>query len=93
MKKGYIIEEINRILDFELEEGIFKLNPKQRARIFEAKEEYKAGKVLSENEANKQIQEWLTSFQATSSVQNVMVSINYTSSPLTAPTNPSPSPW
>ena len=60
LKKSYVIEEINRMLDFELEKGIFKLTSKQQSRIFEAKEEYKAGKVLSENEANKQIQEWLT---------------------------------
>ena len=60
LKKSYVIEEIIRMLDFELEKGIFKLTSKQQSRIFEAKEEYKAGKVLSENEANKQIQEWLT---------------------------------
>lgn len=60
LKESYVIEEINRLIDFELEQGIFKLSSKQKARIFEAKEEYKAGKVLSEDEANKQIQEWLT---------------------------------
>ena len=60
LKESYVIEEINRLLDFELEKGIFKLTPKQRTRILEAKEEYKAGKVLSESEANKQIEEWLT---------------------------------
>ena len=60
LKEGYVIEEINRIIDFELEKGIFKLTPKQRDRILEGREEYKAGKVLSENVANKKIQEWLT---------------------------------
>lgn len=60
LKESYVIEEINRLLDFELEKGIFKLTSKQQSRILEAKEEYKTGKVLSENEANKQIQEWLT---------------------------------
>ena len=60
LKESHVIEEINRLLDFELGEGIFKLTSKQHARILEAKEEYKAGKVLSENEANKQIKEWLT---------------------------------
>jgi hypothetical protein len=59
LKEGYVIEDINRMLDFELEKGIFKLTPKQRNRILEAKEEYKIGKVLSEKEANKEIQEWL----------------------------------
>lgn len=60
LKENNVIEEINRLLDFELEKGIFKLTTKQQARILDAKEEYKAGKVLSENEANKKIQEWLT---------------------------------
>ena len=60
LKESHVIDEINRILDFELEKGIFKLNSKQKTRILEGKEEYKAGKVLSEKEANKQIQEWLT---------------------------------
>ena len=60
LKESYVIEEINRMLDFELDKGIFKLNAKQKARLLEGKEEYKAGKVLSEKEANKQIQEWFT---------------------------------
>lgn len=60
LKESNVMEEINRLLDFELEKGIFKLTTKQQARILEAREEYKAGKVLSENEANKKIQELLT---------------------------------
>jgi hypothetical protein len=60
LKENYVIEEINRIIDFELDKGIFKITSKQRNRILEAKEEYKSGKVLSEREANKKIQEWLT---------------------------------
>jgi predicted transcriptional regulator len=60
LKESYVIDEINRILDFELDKGIFNLNSKQKARILEGKEEYKAGKVFKEKEANKQIQEWLT---------------------------------
>ena len=59
LKESYVIDEINRMLDFELDKGIFNLNSKQKARILEGKEEYKAGKVLTEKEANKQIQEWL----------------------------------
>jgi hypothetical protein len=60
LKESYVIEEINRILDFESDKGIFKLTSKQKDRILEAQKEYKSGKVLSEKEANKQIQEWLT---------------------------------
>ena len=60
IKESYVIEEINRILDFESDKGIFKLTTKQKERILEGQKEYKSGKVLSEKEANKQIQEWLT---------------------------------
>ena len=60
LKESYVIEEINRILDFESDKGIFKLTSKQKDRILEAQKEYKSGKILSEKEANKQIQEWLT---------------------------------
>ena len=60
LKESYVIDEINRILDFELDKGIFKLTTKQKDRILEGKSEYRSGKVLSEKEANKQIQEWLT---------------------------------
>ena len=60
LKESYVIDEINRIIDFELDKEVFKLTSKQRNRILEAKEEYKTGKVLSENEANKKVEEWLT---------------------------------
>lgn len=57
LKESHVINEINRILDFESDKGIFKLNSKQKASILEGKKEYKTGKVLSEKDANKQIQE------------------------------------
>lgn len=62
LKESYVINEINRILDFKLDKGIFKLTPKQKARILEGKAEYKSGKVLSEKEANKPIQQRLTKY-------------------------------
>lgn len=52
LKESYVIEEINRILDFESDKGIFKLTPKQKDRILEAQKEYKSGKILSEKETN-----------------------------------------
>jgi hypothetical protein len=59
VKDSNIIKEINRVLDFELNEGIFKLNPAQRKRIAEAKVEIRQKKVLSNAAANKEISEWL----------------------------------
>jgi hypothetical protein len=60
LKELHVIDEMNRMLDFELDKGIFILPAKQKASILEGKEQYKSGKVLSEKAANKQIQEWLT---------------------------------
>ena len=54
-----IIKEIKKVLDFELDEGIFKLTPSQRQRILQGKPEVKNKKTISETTANKQIEEWL----------------------------------
>jgi hypothetical protein len=59
VKDSNIIKEINRVLDFELNEGIFKLNTAQRKRIAEAKTEIRNKKILSNVAANKEISEWL----------------------------------
>ena len=61
LKDDSIIEQIQRMLDFEVEEGIYKLSEKQTQRIMEAREEYSAGKILSEKEANSEIERWLDS--------------------------------
>ncbi len=55
LKEGRIIEEINKFLDFELDNIEYKLSVTQRNRIFEAKND----KVLTEEEANNEIDEWL----------------------------------
>jgi hypothetical protein len=59
VKDSNIIKEIQRVLDFELNEGIFKLNTLQKKRISLGKSEIRQKKTLSENAANKEISEWL----------------------------------
>lgn len=54
-----LIEEIQRLIDFDCDEEEYKVTPEQRSRIAEAKEEYKSTHVLSEAEANSEIEEWL----------------------------------
>ena len=61
LKDDSIIEQIQRMLDFEVEEGIYKLSEEQTQRIMEAREEYSAGKILSEKKANSEIEKWLNS--------------------------------
>jgi hypothetical protein len=59
MKEVGIIKEIKKLIDFELNEDIFELNQLQIDRITEAKEEYSNGKILSEKQANSDIEKWL----------------------------------
>lgn len=55
IKELRIIEEIQKFLDLEMETGEYKLNDAQKNRILEAKSD----KLLTEEEANKNIEEWL----------------------------------
>lgn len=55
LKEVRIIEEIQKFLDFELDRGEYKLSVAQRKRILEAEND----KVLTEEEANREIEEWL----------------------------------
>jgi hypothetical protein len=59
IKETNVIKEIQRVLDFELDEGIFQLTSAQKRRITVAKQEVKQKKYLRESEANKEITEWL----------------------------------
>ena len=61
LKDDSLFEQIQRMLDFEVEEGIYKLSEEQTQRIMEAREEYSAGKILSEKKANSEIEKWLNS--------------------------------
>lgn len=55
LKDSYIIEEIKQLLDFELDNGIFKLSAAQKQRLIEAESD----NVLSEEQANNDIEKWL----------------------------------
>ena len=55
-----IIEEIRKLLDFELDNETYKLNPQQLQRVSEARAEYLAGNVVSEQQADEAIDLWLS---------------------------------
>ncbi len=55
LKEVRIIEEIQKMLDFEMDKGDFILNAAQKSRILEAKQD----KVLPEEVANSDIEKWL----------------------------------
>lgn len=54
-----LLEEIQRMLNFELSEAIFKLNESQKAQISAARTAYRNGEFLTDNQANDEIQQWL----------------------------------
>jgi len=58
-KESRIIENLLTLLDFELDKQAYELNPQQHQRVSEAKAEYLAGNVLSEQRADEAIDEWL----------------------------------
>lgn len=59
LKNIAVIEQIQRLLDFELQEDTYKLSEEQEQRVFEAREEYSKGKILSDKQANSEIDKWL----------------------------------
>jgi hypothetical protein len=55
-----ILHEINRLLKIELEaESIYELNEQQISAINEARLQYKNGQIIENDQANKEIEEWL----------------------------------
>ena len=54
-----IIKEIKKLLDFELDEKVYELNHPQKNRIEEARNEYKNAQILTEEDANNEIDQWL----------------------------------
>ena len=55
IKETRLIEEIQNLLDFELNKGVFELSDIQKDRLIEAQKDT----VISEKEANNSIEEWL----------------------------------
>lgn len=55
-----ILEELFRLLEIETEDiEIYKLNEGQLMAVNEAKEQIKTGQFLTDEQANKDIDEWL----------------------------------
>lgn len=56
-----LLEEAFRLLELETEDiEIYKLNDNQNKVIDEAKQQIKNGQYLTDEEANKEIEEWLS---------------------------------
>lgn len=59
LKEKIIMEEIQKLLDFELNENQHIITEPQKTRIAEAQAKYKSSACLSEDKANQDIAEWL----------------------------------
>lgn len=59
LKEVRVIEEIKRLLDFELDQGIYELSETQKNRVAEAREEYTNEDFLTADEADNEIDQWL----------------------------------
>lgn len=59
LKDAHVIEQIQRLLDFEVDKKPYTLSTKQVKRINAAKKEYAEGKTLSEKQANDEVDQWL----------------------------------
>ena len=55
LKETRIIKEIQKLLDFELDNGVFHVSDEQKERLTEAKSD----SIITEEEANKEIEKWL----------------------------------
>jgi hypothetical protein len=55
-----LLAEVHRLLDLETEDiEIYKLNDEQRKAIAEARQQIANGQVLTDEQSNKEIDEWL----------------------------------
>ena len=59
LKEIRVIREMKKLLDFELDEDVFVLSKQQENRIAEARKEYANGEISSNEEVNKEIEQWL----------------------------------
>ncbi|KFF07803.1 hypothetical protein [Chryseobacterium luteum] len=59
LQEKRIMEEIQKLLDFELNKNEYILTEPQKERIAEAQSEYKSSAYLTEDKANQDIEEWL----------------------------------
>jgi HEPN domain-containing protein len=54
-----IIKELKKVLDFELDEGIFELSQEQKKRVEKARVEFANGEVFSNDEVENELERWL----------------------------------
>lgn len=59
LKEPRIIEELQKLLDFELSTNEYILTDSQKERIAEAQQEYRKSEVITDEQASQDIEQWL----------------------------------
>lgn len=54
-----VIEQVKRLLDFELSNGVYITTDEQKQAVYSAQMEIENGEFLTEEEAENEIQKWL----------------------------------
>jgi hypothetical protein len=54
-----LLEDIQRLLEFEANEGVYKLSDIQRREVNEAKTDFIKGNYLSSDGADEEVKKWL----------------------------------
>ena len=59
-ENNYLLEEAYRLLELETQDiEVYKLNDEQKSAVAEAREQIKNGQVLTDEQANQEIDSWL----------------------------------
>jgi hypothetical protein len=59
LKEPRIIEELQKLLDFELSTNDYILTDSQKERIAEAQQEYRKSEIINDEQASQDIEQWL----------------------------------
>jgi len=56
----YLLKEILTLIEFETEDGLFKLSDNQKSAVDESRQQIKKGNTFTNEEVDKEINEWLS---------------------------------
>ncbi|PZF74267.1 hypothetical protein [Taibaiella soli] len=59
MESPELLEKFYKLLEMEKEEYVYQLSEERKLIIREAQAEYKAGKYITQEELDKELDEWL----------------------------------
>jgi len=59
-ENNHLLEDVNRLLDLETQDiEVYRLNDDQKSAVSEARQQIKNGQILTDDQANQEIDQWL----------------------------------